>query len=148
MAVPAPAVWNHLAAAGEALLASVVLQDYEPESGSEHMAEFFRHEIESYIDRNLHDPNLGLKQIASSHHVSVRTVQRVFAGTGSGLTDRVRKGLLAVHRDLADYRTTHLTIAEVAARWCIHDAQWLAKAFKSEFGMSPSEFRKSSAAET
>lgn len=66
-----------------------------------------------------------------------------------GLTGLVRKRRLqAVHRDLADYRTSHLTIAEVAARWCIHDAQWLARAFKSEFGLSPSEFRKSSAAET
>lgn len=143
MAVPAPAAWNHLATAGEALLAGVVLQDYEP--GSEDMAEFLRHEIESYVDRNLQDPNLGLKQIASAHHISVRTVQRLFAGSGMGLTGLIRKRRLqSVHRDLADYRSTHFTIAEVAARWCIHDAQWLARAFKSEFGMSPSEFRKAS----
>ena len=143
MAVPGPAALNHLAAAGEALLASVVLQDFEPEPA----AELFRHEIESYIDRNLHNPDLGLEQISSSHHVSVRTVQRLFAGTGVGLAGRVRKGrLLAVRRDLADTRTAHLTIAEVAARWCIYDAQWLAKTFRSEFGVSPSEFRKASAA--
>ena len=62
-----------------------------------------------------------------------------------GLTGLIRKRRLqSVHRDLADYRSTHFTIAEVAARWCIHDAQWLARAFKSEFGMSPSEFRKAS----
>jgi AraC-like DNA-binding protein len=146
MTVPAPAAWNHLASAGEALLASVVLQDYEP--GSEDTAEFLRHEIESYVDRNLQDPNLGLKQIASAHRVSVRTVQRLFAGSGTGLTGLIRKRRLqSVHRDLADYRSTHFTIAEVAARWCIHDAQWLARAFKSEFGMSPSEFRKASQAE-
>ncbi|WP_104063448.1 helix-turn-helix transcriptional regulator [Arthrobacter sp. 4R501] len=147
MTVPAPAAWNHLATAGEALLASVVLQAYKPSTGD--MAEFLRHEIESYVDRNLQDPNLGLKQIASSHHVSVRTVQRLLAGSGTGLTGLIRKSRLqSVRRDLADHRTAHLTIAEVAARWCIHDAQWLAKAFKSEFGMGPSEFRKSSATET
>lgn len=66
-----------------------------------------------------------------------------------GLTGLVRqRRLQAVRRDLAANRTAHLTIAEVAARWCIHAAQWLAKAFKSEFGMAPSEFRKSSAAES
>ncbi|WP_248760947.1 helix-turn-helix domain-containing protein [Pseudarthrobacter sp. SSS035] len=147
MTVPASGARNHLATAGEALLASVVLQDYEP--GSEDMAEFLRHEIESYVDRNLQDPNLGLKQVASSHHVSVRTAQRLFIGSGIGLTGLIRKRRLqAVRRDLAAQRTAHLTIAEVAARWCIHDAQWLAKAFKSEFGMAPSEFRRSSEAET
>ncbi|ALV43630.1 hypothetical protein AU252_22690 [Pseudarthrobacter sulfonivorans] len=147
MTVPASVARNHLATAGEALLASVVLQDYEP--GSEDMAEFLRREIESYVDRNLQDPHLGLKQIASSHHVSVRTVQRLFVGSGMGLTGLIRKRRLqAVRRDLAAHRTAHPTIAEVAARWCIHDAQWLAKAFKSEFGMAPSEFRRSSAAET
>jgi AraC-like DNA-binding protein len=145
MPVPALGAWNHLAAAGEALLASVVLQDYEPES--EQMAEFFRRKIESYVNRNLQDPNLSLKQIASSHHVSVRTVQRLFAESSMGLSGLIRKGRLqAVNRDLVDCRTNHLTIAEVATRWCIHDAQWLAKAFRREFGMSPSEFRKSSAA--
>lgn len=92
------------------------------------MAEFLRHEIESYVDRNLQDPNLGLKQIASSHHVSVRTVQRLFVGSGMRLTGLVRQRRLeAVRRDLAAHRTAHLTIAEGAARWCIHDAQWLAK---------------------
>jgi len=145
MVGPATAASNHLATAGGALLASVVLQDYEP--ASEDMAELLRHEIEAHINRNLQNPDLGLKQIASIHHVSVRTVQRLFAGTGHGLTGLIRKGRLqAVHRDLADYRTTHLTIAEVGAKWCIHDAQWLAKAFKTEFGLSPSEFRKSAAA--
>ncbi|MGN7149266.1 helix-turn-helix domain-containing protein [Arthrobacter sp. SAFR-179] len=122
-----------------------LLQDYEPDS--EDMAEVLRHEFEAHINRNLQNPGLGWKQIASIHHVSVQTVQRLFAGTGHGLTGLIRKAhLRAVHRDLADYGTAHLTITEAGAKWCIHDAQWLAKAFKTEFGLTPSEFRKSAAA--
>lgn len=144
-ASPAPpkASREHFAAAGASLLAGVVLQDFEPAADS--MGGLFRHEIESYIDNNLHAPDLTLESIAVAHHVSVRTVQRLFAGTGQGVTGLIRsQRLQAVRRDLADLRSSRLTIAEVAARWCIHDAQWLARSFKSEFGMSPSEFRRSS----
>ena len=75
-----------------------LLQDYEP--AFEAMAEVLRYESEAHIDRNLQNPDLGLKQIASIHHVSVRTVQRLFAGTGHGLTGLIRKARLrAVHRD-------------------------------------------------
>lgn len=132
---------DQLAAAGASLLAGVVLQDFEPAADS--MGELFRHEVESYIDYNLHAPDLNLESIAAAHHVSVRTVQRLFAGTGQGVTGLIRsQRLQAVRRDLADLRLSRLTIADVAARWCIHDAQWLARSFKSEFGMSPSEFRR------
>lgn len=129
------------------LLAGIVLEDFEP--AADRSEGLFRHEIELYIDRRLQDPGLSLESIASSHHVSVRTVQRLFAGTGKGVTGLVRsRRLQATRRDLADPRSAHLTIADVAARWCIHDAQWLAKAFKAEFGMSPSEYRRSSPADT
>ena len=64
----------------------------------------------------------------------------------SGLIRQRR--LEAVRRDLADDRFAHLTIAEVAARWCLHDAQWLAKAFRAQFDISPSQFRKSIAADS
>lgn len=142
LSAPPTAGRDHLAAAGASLLAGVVLQDFEP--AADRTGELFRHQIESHIDRNLHIPDLSLESISAAHHVSVRTVQRLFAGTGQGVTGFIRsQRLQAVRRDLADGSTARLTIAEVAAKWCIHDAQWLAKSFKSEFGMSPSEFRKS-----
>lgn len=143
---PTAATSNHLAAAGASLLAGIVLEDFDP--AADRPEGLFRHQIESFIDRRLQDPGLSLESIASSHHVSIRTVQRLFAGSGKGLTGLVRsRRLQATRRDLADPRSAHLPIADVAARWCIHDAQWLAKAFKAEFGMSPSEYRKSSTAD-
>lgn len=143
---PTAAASNHLAVAGASLLAGIVLEDFDP--AANRFEGLFRHEIESFIDRRLQDPGLSLESIASSHHVSVRTVQRLFTGTGKGLTGLLRsRRLQAIRRDLTDPRSAHLTIAEVAARWCIHDAQWLAKAFKAEFGMPPSEYRRCSPAD-
>ncbi|RAX48933.1 hypothetical protein DQ353_12495 [Arthrobacter sp. AQ5-05] len=84
---------------------------------------------------------------ASAHRVSLQTLQRSFAGTGRGLSSLIRRRRLeAVRRDLVDPRLANPTIAEIAAAWCLPDAQWLAKAFKAEFDLSPSEFRRSGAA--
>lgn len=136
---------NHLASAGASLLAGVILDDLG--SVVDDADEVFRNQIESYIDRCLARPDLSAASIAAAHHVSVRTLQRLFAGTGKGLSALIRhRRLEAVRRDLADPRLAGLTIAEVAARWCVHDAQWLARAFRTRFGVSPSEFRRSVAA--
>lgn len=143
---PTTVARNHLATAGASLLAGAILNDFEPVADD--AEELFRSQVESYIDRCLHQPELSPANIAAAHHMSVRTLQRVFAGTGKGLSGLIRQRRLeAVRRDLADYRLSHLTIAEVAARWCLHDAQWLAKAFKAQFEISPSEFRKLTAAD-
>jgi AraC-like DNA-binding protein len=143
---PTTVAGNHLATAGASLLAGAILNDVEPVA--EDAEDLFRVQVESYIDRCLHQPDLSLANIAATHHVSVRTIQRLFAGTGTGLSGLIRQRRLeAVRRDLADSRFAHLTIAEVATRWCLYDAQWLAKAFKTQFGISPSEFRKSATAD-
>lgn len=146
MSGPTMVARNHLAAVGASLLTGAVLNDFE--SVVDNVEELFRNQIECYIDRCLRQPELSPANIAAAHHVSVRTVQRLFAGTGEGLSGLIRQRCLeAVRRDLADYRLAHLTIAELAARWCLHDAPWLAKAFKAQFGISPSDFRKYIAAD-
>jgi AraC-like DNA-binding protein len=142
MPQPSAAVRDHLAAAAASLLAGAVLNDVGPVADD--AEDLFRRQVEAYVGRSLQQPELGPAEVAAAHHVSVRTIQRLFAGTGKGLSGLIRQRRLeAVRRDLADPRLTHLTIAEVAARWCLHDAQWLAKAFKAEFDVSPSEFRRS-----
>lgn len=143
-AMPAPSAVarEHLGSAGVSLLTGVLLSDFEPVA--EDAGELFHRQVEAYVARFLRDPRLDLAAIAAAHRVSVRTLQRTFAGTGRGLSGLIRlRRLEAVRRDLIDPRLAHLTIAEIAAAWCLHDAQWLAKAFKAEFDVSPSEFRRS-----
>jgi AraC-like DNA-binding protein len=142
LAAPTPAARDHLATAGASLLAGVIVDDLEPVA--DNAEGVFRQQVESYIDHHLHQENLSLASIAAAHHVSVRTIQRLFAGTGKGLSGLIRQRRLdAVRRGLANPHLANLTIADVAARWCIHDAQWLARAFKAQFDMTPSEFRRS-----
>lgn len=141
MAETTAAARHQLAAAGTALLAGTILE--QPEAVAEDAQELFRHRIEAYIDQHLDRADLGLATIAAAHHVSGRTVQRVFAGSGQGVAGRIRRlRLEAVRRDLGDARLAHLGIGEISARWCLHDAQWLARAFKVQYRETPSEFRR------
>ena len=142
MATPSAVAREHLGSAGISLLAGVMLNDLE--SMAEDSGELFRSQVEAYVDRHLGDPWLDPVAVAAAHRVSLRTLQRSFAGSGRGLSSLIRRRRLeAVRRDLVDPRLAHLTIAEIAAAWCLYDAQWLAKAFKTEFDVSPSEFRRS-----
>lgn len=143
---PAAPARDHLATAGASLFVGAISNNFDP--ALDLTEDIFRQQIELYIDRCLHHPELNLASIATAHDVSVRTIQRVFAGTG-GVSGRIRRRRLEViRRDLANPRYEWLTISEVAARWCFHDAQGLAKAFRAEFGMSPSEFRRYAAADS
>lgn len=147
MPQPNPVVRDQLASAGASLLSGAILNDLYPVIDD--APGVLREQVELYVERSLRDPELSVANIAAAHHVSIRTIQRLFAGTGKNLSRIIRQRRLeAVRRDLTDLRLGYLTIAEVAARWCIHDAQWLAKAFKAEFGLPPSEFRRSAIADS
>lgn len=131
-----------LATAGAALLAGTILGDQE--SAVERAPGQLRQRVESYVDQHLLLPDLTLAGTAAALGVSIRTVQRAFTGSGEGVSALIRRRRLEeVRHDLSDAQFDHLSIAEIAARWCLHDAQWLARAFRAQFSISPSEFRRS-----
>lgn len=145
---PAPTGFarNHLAQAGTSLLTAAILDDAEHVAADS--ADLFRERVEAFIENSLQLPALGPASIAAAHHISVRTLQRLFGGADRGVSGLIRRRRLeAVRRDLRNPAFGSHTIAAVAARWCLHDAQWLAKAFKAEFGVSPSEFRADAASD-
>lgn len=87
MSGPTTVAQKHLATAGASLLAGTILNDFEPVADD--AEELLRNQVESYIDRCLHRPELGPVSIAAAHHVSVRTIQRLFSGAGPGVCQRV-----------------------------------------------------------
>lgn len=93
------------------------------------------------IERNLTRFDLGPALIARNHHVSVRSVHRLFEGSGDTITGFIRSRRLArARQDLASGIDTVSTIAQ---RWCFSDASHFARLFKKQFGMSPSDYRES-----
>ncbi|GAA1617467.1 helix-turn-helix domain-containing protein [Actinoplanes couchii] len=92
-------------------------------------------------ESHLTDAGLGPATLAAALHVSVRTLQRAFAGTGESVTSYIRRRRLdRAHRDLTD-PAAHLTVSEIAARWQFSDGAHLSRAFRQRYGTTPTDVR-------
>lgn len=98
--------------------------------------------IRSYIDRNLASTELGPASIASAHFISTRHLHGLFQEQGVTVSTWIRtRRLEQCRRDLLDPMLADRPVAAVAARWGFVDAAHFSRAFKSAFGISPSEYR-------
>lgn len=127
--------------AGVALLSGALRDDAAgPASDA---ADETRRRVLGWIEAHLADPDLTPERIAAEHHMAPRTLQRLFAAAGISVSGTVRRlRLEAIRRDLADPTTRAWTISAVAARHGIHDQAWLSRAFRAEYGESPTAFRE------
>lgn len=98
-----------------------------------------RASVDGWIDAHLTDPALGPEAVADAHAVSVRTVYRLFSGDGHTLGREILRKRL--DRVRAELRRGDLPVGELAAKWCFADSSHLARAFKAQYGLSPSAYR-------
>jgi AraC-like DNA-binding protein len=98
--------------------------------------------IRSFIDRNLASTDLGPASIASAHFISTRHLHGLFQEQGVTVSTWIRtRRLEQCRRDLLDPMLADRPVAAIAARWGFVDAAHFSRAFKSAFGVSPSEYR-------
>lgn len=98
--------------------------------------------IRSHIDRNLASTDLGPSSIASAHFISTRHLHGLFQEQGVTVSTWIRtRRLEQCRRDLLDPMLADRPVAAIAARWGFVDAAHFSRAFKSAFGISPSEYR-------
>jgi AraC-like DNA-binding protein len=98
--------------------------------------------IRSFIDRNLASTDLGPATIASAHFISTRHLHGLFQEQGVTVSTWIRtRRLEQCRRDLLDPMLADRPVAAIAARWGFVDAAHFSRAFKSAFGVSPSEYR-------
>jgi AraC-like DNA-binding protein len=107
-----------------------------------------RLQIEAYIRAHIADAGLSHGTVAAAHHMSERTLHRLFDDSGQTVTELIRScrldGILA---DLQSPASAQEAISQIAARWGIHDMPHLTRAFRARYGMSPSEARQRSNAD-
>ncbi|WP_242624354.1 helix-turn-helix transcriptional regulator [Micromonospora kangleipakensis] len=81
--------------------------------------------------------------MAEAHHLSLRSLHRLFEGSGTTVAALIRTGRLdCCYRDLADPRLRHLTVRQVAARCGFRDPAHFSRAFRAAYGLSPREHRE------
>lgn len=97
--------------------------------------------IKTFIELKLHEPGLGPHQIATAHHVSVRTVYRLFDKSGLGVAEYIRTRRMERCRTEVVERLD-LSLAAICHRWGIVDPKHFARQYRVHFGESPSETRR------
>ncbi|WP_341956810.1 helix-turn-helix domain-containing protein [Microbacterium sp. LWH13-1.2] len=98
--------------------------------------------IELYIAAHLGDAELTVTQIAVAHHISVRYLQKLFEGKNDTVSAWIRhRRLDATRRDLSNPTQSGQQISAIGARWGFTDATAFTRAFRTRFGITPSEYR-------
>ncbi|MFF5668458.1 helix-turn-helix domain-containing protein [Streptomyces griseofuscus] len=98
--------------------------------------------ITSFIERHLGDTALTAGEIAGAHHISVRSLHRLFQQHGVTVRSWVRSQRLErCRRDLADPLKRHMPIQAIAARWGFPHPADFTRAFRALHGITPSDYR-------
>jgi AraC family transcriptional regulator, positive regulator of tynA and feaB len=98
-----------------------------------------RRKMDVWIDENLASGPLTVAELAAAHHVSERTVQRVFARDAETVSSVVRRRRIAQAR--SELVHSSLPIASVAARAGYFDASHFAREFRRFYGETPRQHR-------
>ncbi|KXK63859.1 hypothetical protein AWW66_01405 [Micromonospora rosaria] len=100
-------------------------------------------QVLAFIESHLADPALGPPAIAAAHHLSLRSLHRLFAQQGRTVSGWIRQRRLErCRRDLVDPRLAHRPVSAVAARWGFRNNAHFTRLFTASVGMSPSAYRR------
>jgi AraC-like DNA-binding protein len=99
--------------------------------------------IRAYIESHLQDPDLSVWRLAVTHHLSVRSLQRLFGDQGISITEWIRRRRLErCCRDLRNPLLADRPIGSIAAKWQFPSHAHFTRLFRKAYGVSPGEYRQ------
>ncbi|WP_430787642.1 helix-turn-helix domain-containing protein [Actinoplanes sp. G11-F43] len=109
------------------------------------LAETLLTRIRAYVRHHLADPGLTPARIAAAHNVSLRQLYKICARADLSLeqwiiTERLR----GARHDLLHPAHRHRPIAAIAHSWGFRDPTHFTRRFKSRYGVTPTQLRRSS----
>lgn len=100
------------------------------------------HRALTYIEEHLSNPDLGPTTIADALYVSLRQLHSRFAANGQTVSAYIRaRRLERIREDLSNPRYRGESVQTISARYALFDPSYVSKAFKAEYGESPSAYR-------
>ncbi|WP_433538983.1 helix-turn-helix domain-containing protein [Micromonospora sp. CA-249363] len=101
-----------------------------------------RARVVDFIDRHLGSAELNPRSVAAAHHISLRTLHRLFEGEATTPAGLIRvKRLERCRRDLANPLHARQPVHLIAARWGFPDKAHFSRLFRASFGCSPQAYR-------
>ena len=96
-----------------------------------------------YIEKHLDDATLSPANIAKVHGCSLRSLHALFCGRGTTVAGHIRyRRLEQCRRDLVS-GLTDPRVSDIAFKWGFTDLSHFSKLFKTSFGVTPKDYRKS-----
>jgi AraC-like DNA-binding protein len=100
-------------------------------------------QMKQHIERHLTDRSLGVGMLAKTFRMTDRNVHKLFEQAGTTVGAHIRSRRLAMcKRDLEASALAARHVSEIAKHWGFEDPSHFSKAFRSTFGVSPSDCRK------
>lgn len=129
------------------LISATLAQQLDLESmlPAEVQREALRARVRAFVDENLGDPELTPRSVAAVHHLSVRSLHRLFEGEQTTVAELIRtRRLERCRQDLRDPRLRGQPAYVIGARWGFPDRAHFSRAFRAAYGLSPQAFRERS----
>ncbi|MFG1675888.1 helix-turn-helix domain-containing protein [Micromonospora sp. NPDC049282] len=99
-------------------------------------------QVQTYVRQHLGDATLDPGTIADAHHISVRSLHRLFEAEETTVAAYIRDERLArCRRDLADPALGSRSIQLIAGRWGFRDKAHFSRAFRAAQAETPQAYR-------
>lgn len=97
--------------------------------------------IHRFIRWHLAEPDLTPETVARAHHISVRYLHRLFEGEGTTVSRWIRElRMQECRRELTATAAQGAGVGSVARRWGFTSTSHFGRAFRREYGTSPTEW--------
>jgi AraC-like DNA-binding protein len=128
-------------------LLSMAMRDGAQDGSHAAVGEVVLRMMQRYVQDHLADPQLSVTELALRHHISVRQVHALFARADltPGAYIRQRR-LAAAHEMLASARYDTSAVADIAAAVGFAELRTFERAFRRQYGTTPSNQRRESRA--
>lgn len=101
-------------------------------------------QVQAYVQQRLGDAALSPQAVADAHHMSLRSLHRLFEPEETTVASYIRGlRLERCRRDLADVALRRQPIQAIAARWGFPDKAHFSRLFRSVYGTTPQSWRES-----
>jgi AraC-like DNA-binding protein len=111
-------------------------------SGNSTVREAHLTRIEAFVRKHMSDCELDPETIARGCGISTRYLHELFRDTNQTLGSWIRDQRLEACRESLRDPSNRQTAAEIAYRWGFGDQAQFSRAFKSQFGLPPKEYRE------